>query len=135
MSGGQADMPSQSIMKAAMQAYVDRTNAGDAEGLIALFAPDAYMEDPVGTPLKYRDEMAAFFRDGVIYGAHIVLDGPIRGSHANEAAMSFEVRFTPPNSPRMLIRSLDVCTFNQDGLITSLRAFWGPDDICEAPTE
>lgn len=135
MSKGQADMPSQSMMKAAMQAYVDRTNAGDAEGLIALFAPNAYMEDPVGTPVKYREEMSVFFRDGVTYGARIVLDGPIRGSHANEAAMSFEVRFTPPDSPRMLIRSLDICTFNEDGLITGLRAFWGPDDICEAPVE
>lgn len=122
-------------MKAALQAYVDRTNAGDAEGLLALFAPGAYMEDPVGTPLKYRDEMAALFRNGAAYQARIDLVAPIRGSHGNEAAFTLEVHFTPPQSPRMLIRSLDVCTFDEDGLITSLRAFWGPDDICEAPVE
>lgn len=118
-----------------MQAYVDRTNAGDAEGVLALFAPDAQMEDPIGSPIKSRDEMAAFFRDGATYGVRITLDAPIRGSHGNEAAMSFEVRFTPPDSPPLLIRSLDVCTFDEEGRITSLRAYWGPDDISEAPPE
>lgn len=118
-----------------MQAYVDRTNAGDADGVLALFAPDAFMEDPIGSPIKSRDEMAAFFRDGANYGARITLDAAIRGSHGNEAAMSFEVRFTLPDSPAMLIRSLDVCTFDEEGRITSLRAYWGPDDIAQAPAE
>ena len=34
-----------------------------------------------------------------------------------------------PGAARLRIRSADACTFNADGLITSLRAFWGPDDI------
>ncbi|SFR91658.1 nuclear transport factor 2 family protein [Sphingomonas jatrophae] len=126
-------MPDQQVMKAALQAYVDRTNAGDADGLLALFAPDAVMEDPVGTPIKQRAEMAQLFRDGAAYGARIDLIGPPRGSHGAEAAIAFDVRFTPPGSPRLLIRSLDVCTFDEDGLITSLRGFWGPEDVSEDP--
>lgn len=124
-------MLDQAMMKAALQAYVDRTNAGDAEGLIALFAPDAWMEDPIGTPIKTRDEMAALFRDGAAYGARIERVAPIRGSHGAEAALVFEVEYTPPGSRRLRIRSLDVCTFNEEGLITSLRAYWGPDDVEE----
>ena len=127
--------PAQADMKAALQAYVDLTNAGDSEGLIALFSPDAVIEDPVGTPLKRGAEIASWFRDSVAFGARIFPIGPIRGSHADAAAFAFDVEFTPPGSPRLRIRSLDVCTFDQAGLITSLRAFWGPDDIDPAPGE
>ncbi len=126
-------MPAQEVMKAAMQAYVDRTNEGDADGLLALFAPDGFMEDPVGTPIKQRAEMETLFRNGVSYGARIDLAGPIRGSHGNEAVIMFDVRFTPPDSPRLLIRSADVCAFDEEGRITSLRGFWGPDDVSEDP--
>lgn len=124
-------MPDPSVMKAALQAYVDRTNAGDAEGLIALFAPNAWMEDPIGTPIKNRAEMAALFADGVAYGSRIRRVTPIRGSFGAEAALVFEVEYTPPGGKLTRIRSLDLCTFDENGLITSLRACWGPDDMEE----
>ena len=122
-------LPSQATMKAALQAYVERTNRGDAAGLFALFAPDATIEDPVGSPPKRGDEIARWFVDAVAFATHITPVAPIRGSHANEAAIPFDVDFTPPTGERLRIRSLDVCAFNAHGLITSLRAYWGPDDI------
>ena len=127
-------LPGQAAMKAALQAYVDRTNAGDADGLVALFAPGATIEDPVGSPVKSGDEIACWFRDSVAFGARLFAAAPIRGSHANAAALVFDVEFTPPGGERMRIRSLDVCTFDEAGLITSLRAYWGPDDIVPAET-
>ena len=63
------------------------------------------------------------------FGARIFPASPIRGSHGNEAALAFDVEFTPPDSPRLRIRSVDVCQFDADCRITSLRAFWGPDDV------
>lgn len=129
-----APAPGQAVMKAALQAYVDRTNAGDAAGLVALFAPDAVIEDPVGTPFKRGEEIAAWFADSVAFETRIHPVAPIRGSHSNEAALVFDVEFTPPGSPRLRIRSLDVCSFDPEGRIKSLRAFWGPDDIEEAGT-
>ena len=122
-------VPSQAAMKAALQAYVDRTNAGDAAGLVALFAPDAVIEDPVGSPLKHADEIPAWFGDSVAFGARITPVAPMRGSHGNAAALVFDVVFTPPGGSPLRIRTLDVCTFDPDGLITSLRAYWGPDDV------
>lgn len=119
----------QAQMKAALQAYVDRTNAGDAAGLVALFASDAVIEDPIGSPLKSGAQIAAWFADTVAFDTHITPVAPLRGSHGNEALVVFDVTFTPPGAARLRIRSADACTFNADGLITSLRAFWGPDDI------
>lgn len=122
-------IPDQATMKAALQAYVDLTNAGDAEGLVALFAPGAVIEDPIGSPPKSGAEIARWFADTVAFGARIFPVAPIRGSHANEAALVFAVEFTPPGGQRLRIHSVDVCTFDAAGLITSLRAYWGPDDV------
>jgi steroid delta-isomerase len=121
--------PPQAVMKAALQAYVDRTNAGDAAGLVALFAPDAVIEDPVGSPVKTYAEFARWFGDSVAFGAQITPVAPIRGSHGNAAALVFDVEFTPPGGERLRIRSLDVCTFNPTGQITTLHAYWGPEDV------
>jgi len=128
-------VPAQAVMKAGLQAYIDRMNAGDAAGLVALFAPDATIEDPVGTPPKRGSEIAAWFADSVAFGARIIPVAPIRGSHGNEAALVFEVTFEPPGGARTRIRSVDVCRFDEAGLITSLRAFWGVDDVEECGNE
>lgn len=121
--------PGQAAMRAALQAYVDRINARDPGGVVALFAPDAVIEDPVGSPPKTGEEIAEWFARTVVVGAHLRPVVPIRGSHANAAALVFEVTFHPPEGPALLIRSLDVCTFDAAGLITSLKAYWGPEDV------
>lgn len=123
MSQGQA------AMRAALQAYVDRMNTGDAGGLCALFAADAVIEDPVGSPLKKGDEIKRWFEEAVAFGARITPVAPIRGSHDNAAALAFEVEFTPTDGQRLRIRSIDVCRFDAAGLIVSLQAYWGAEDV------
>ena len=39
-------------MSAAVHGYADAFDKGDPEAVVALFAEDATVEDPVGTPLK-----------------------------------------------------------------------------------
>lgn len=121
-------MPSQQQMKAALQAYIDGFNNGDADAVIALFAPDATIEDPVGSPIKGRAEFEAFYRTGVAWGSKLALAAPIRGSHGNAAAMAFTVRTLNEGRP-VVIHSLDTVTFDDAGLITHLKGYWGPEDI------
>jgi len=116
-------------MRAAMQAYVDRINARDAAGVLDLFAPDAVIEDPVGDAPKSGAALAAWFADTIAFDTRIHPVAPIRGSHGNAAALAFDVTFTPPDGGRLRIRSIDVCTFDDDGRITSLKGYWGPDDM------
>jgi len=123
-----ATIPPQAVMKAALQEYADATNRGDAAALVALFAPEATIEDPVGAPLKRPDAFQAWFDATVAYRARITPIGPIRGSWSNEAALVFDVEYDA-NGRRLRTRTLDVCTFNPEGKITSLRAFWGPEDV------
>lgn len=128
--GQEADNPpSQARMRAALEAYVERINNGDRDGVLALFAPDAVIEDPVGSPPKTGAAIKDWFDDTVAFGTQIRPVAPIRGSHANAAALMFDVTFQPPEGPAMLIRSLDVCTFDPEGRILRLMAYWGPDDV------
>lgn len=121
-------MPTQAEMKAAVQAYVDRFNAKDADGIMDLFAANATIEDPVGSPLKSRAEFAEFVRRGVEYGASLALSAPIRGSHGNYAAMVFTVTFMQ-NGRRTTTNSADVMEFDAAGKIISMKGFWGPEDV------
>ena len=133
MADGHRDLPAhpfdQAVMKAAMQAYADRINAGDRDGVIALFAKGATIEDPVGTPLKTGDAIVEWFTQTVASRTHITAVAPIRGSHGNAAALMFDVTFSLDSGQRVLIRSLDVCTFDEQGRITNLKAYWGPEDV------
>ena len=42
-------MPDPAAMTAAVHAYVAALNAGDLDGIVALYADDASVEDPVGS--------------------------------------------------------------------------------------
>ncbi|NLR70676.1 SnoaL-like domain-containing protein [Novosphingobium sp. ERN07] len=124
-----SSVPTQAAMKATLQAYVDQINAGDAAGVTALFAPDAIIEDPIGSEPRTGKAIAQWFADTVAYQTRITPVAPHRGSHGNEALLVFDVEFTPPGGKRLRIRSADACRFDATGRITSLRAFWGPEDI------
>lgn len=112
-------------MKAAVQAYIDTFNRGDAEAVAALYADDATVEDPVGTPPKRgKQEILEFYRYSISTGAKLTLDVPIRGSHGNAAAFAFTAKIGS-----MTIRVIDVMTFDEAGKITSMKAYFGPDDM------
>jgi len=121
-------MPTQSEMKAVLQAYIDGFNADDPDAIMALFADNAVIEDPVGSPLKSRAEFEAFIRQGVKFGARLKLAAPIRGSHGNHAAMVFIVTFVQ-DGVRYRTNSTDVMTFNEAGKIVRMDGLWGPDDV------
>lgn len=114
--------------KALLQAYVDGFNNADAEALIALFADDAVIEDPVGTAPKRGAEIAAWFRQGVAMEARLQLDTPIRGSHGNAAAMAFTLHMVQDGQP-VSVRSLDVIEVDAAGLIARLEGYWGEGDV------
>jgi steroid delta-isomerase len=120
-------MPSQETMKAAMQAYIDAFNSGNVAAIVALYAADATVEDPVGAPrTRGAAEIGAFYTYSVATGAKLSLDAPVRGSHGNSAAMAFSAKIGP-----VTVRVIDVMTFNEAGKFTSMQAYFGPGDILQ----
>lgn len=123
------DMPETQRMKKVLQAYIDGLNARDAEALVALYADDATVEDPVGGPvIAGREAIAKFYAASmkVVLGAR--LSAPIRGSHGDAAAMAFEVDLDW-DGRRCTIHVIDVMRFDADGRIRSMQACWSPDDV------
>lgn len=120
-------MPSTLAMKRAMQAYIDAFNNGNAEAVAELYADDASVEDPFGTPAKRgKEEILAFYRYTIGTGAKLSLDAPIRSSHGNAAAMAFSAKIGP-----VTVRVIDVMTFDETGKFASMKAYFGPDDVLE----
>ncbi len=122
-------MPSEQQMKDALQAYVDAYNNNDLAALLALYSDDATVEDPYGTPPKNgKTQIESFYRQAMASGATLELSAPIRGSSADAAAMAFDAVVKLAQGT-MRVSVIDVMTFDEAGLIRSMRAYFGPSDI------
>ena len=99
-------------------------------GVAALFAADAWIEDPVGSDRKVgRDTLLAFYRGAIERAApQVRLSGPVRTAAASVAAAPLQSHSDFGGSPKE-IDIIDVFTFDDDGLITSMTAYFGPDNI------
>lgn len=129
-------MPDAVQIRAHVDAYVERFSADDREGWLDLFAPDATMEDPVGTPLKQgRDAIGAFYDEshGLAETLRLVLTGPVRVA-AGEAAFPMQAR-PVLGGTEFQVDIIDAMTFVDDlasptGVrISSMRAFWDPAEM------
>ena len=115
-------------MSAIVHELIDALAAGDAARIVALYADDATVEDPVGTePVRGRAAIAEFYARAVALGVRIELVTPVRASHGLAAAMAFDVVVDRLES-EMRIAVIEVLEFDRRLKITSMRAYWGPDD-------
>lgn len=115
-------------MVAAVEAYVTSYNRGDLDGVCAVFAEDAIVEDPVGTPPRVgQAALREFFAVGIQAGARLTLDGPVRCA-AGHAAFAFHVDLHWDGADTR-IDVIDVFTFDPHGKVTDMKAYFGPADM------
>jgi steroid delta-isomerase len=121
-------MPVIPEMIAAVHAYVAAFEAGDAAAAAALFAEDATVEDPIGSPLhRGREAIQAFYAQSMATGAKLKLEGPIRTA-GDYAVFPFSVNLTLAAGPAQ-IDVIDSFKFNDAGQVVEMRAFWGPSNM------
>jgi len=114
--------------EAVVHAYVAALNAGDLEAIVALYADDASVEDPVGsTPLVGTEAIRAFYARSTAMPLQVTLDGEVRVA-GNECAFPFSVSFVHEGR-RTTIRPIDTFRFDAAGRILQMRAFFGPGNI------
>lgn len=127
-------------MKAAVQAYFDLFNAGDAQGIADLYSDDATVTDPVGTPSKVgKAAILEFYTMAVKNGAVLTQQGQTRiadntaafafGVYVGGAGMTDKAIDVDLPAGSMTIHVIDTFTFNEDGKVTEMRAHWGPENI------
>lgn len=120
---------SEQQMRLALQAYIDLFNSHDGKGLAALFADNARIEDPVGGEriVEGRAAIDEFYRRAVTMVDRLERVAPIRTSYGASAAMAFDIHMQADGQP-ILIRVIDVMTFDANGKIVDMKAYHGPSD-------
>ncbi|MDS1116507.1 nuclear transport factor 2 family protein [Gordonia westfalica] len=107
--------------------YLATISTGSATEIAALYAPDARLEDPVGSePRIGRPAIEEFYRglDGTDTTAELLAVRAVEG----QAAFHFRVTTKLPGR-NIVVEPIDVMTFDDNGLITSMRAFWTSGDV------
>lgn len=107
--------------------YVSLLATGSADDLVALFAHDATVEDPVGSDVRTGRQ--------AIHGFFAALEKLDRETELNllrvvgqEAAFVFTISFSVGGTT-MRLQPIDTMTLNPDGEIVLLRSYFAPSDV------
>ena len=121
-------MPDPVKMEAAVHAYVAAFEAGSADQVAALYAQDATVEDPIGSPIhKGREAIRAFYAQSMKTGAKLKLEGPVRVA-GDYAVFPFSVNLNYDGGHKR-IDVIDTFRFNDANEVIEMRAFWGPTNM------
>ncbi len=111
---------------AVIDAYLAAVSAGDLTAILAVYAPDATVEDPVGTEVhRGIDALRSFYGRAVAVPMSAERVGPVRVA-GDEAAFAFVLRL-PSLGREMDI--IEVMTFDAHGRVVAMRAFWGRENV------
>ena len=112
------------VLQNAVAQYIEAFDKGDLNIIANLFAENATVEDPVGTPQHIGIEaIKAFYKSAFDMGVKLELNGKPRCA-GNSVAFSFDVVMTG-----MKISPIDVFELNADGKVQSMKAFWNADNM------
>ena len=118
-------------MIAVVHSYVDGFAKGDPVALAALFAENATVEDPVGTPQKRSmAEISEFYAGSMATGAKLELMGDPRCA-GDYVAFPFAVKLEF-GGQKTVIEVIDTFRIDDQGKIAEMRAFWGPGNMKSA---
>lgn len=120
-------MPSPSEIRATIESYVEMMCQSDIEGIMALYADDATAEDPVGGDVQQGSEAIKNFYSMTAPLLQVELTGPICVA-GNECAFPLLAQLTMGEDISYL-DATDVLTFNDDGKISRMRAYWNPEEL------
>ena len=105
--------------------YPALVTKGDVEGIVELYRDDASIEDPIGSDLhRGRDAIRKFYEAAA---GKVVMKrtGPVRVA-GTEAATPLLVLIGPEGQQQAL-DVISVMLFDENGKISSMRAFWSMD--------
>jgi steroid delta-isomerase len=111
-------------------AYGAALNPVDGVAWAALFAPDATLEDPVGTPPRQGPDAVLEFAQGAATGFRelaLHADGVFIAAH--EAAIKWTGRAVAKDGRSLTFEGVDIIQVNPQGRVTSARAYWDPAPV------
>jgi steroid delta-isomerase len=114
-------------VEALVTRYLNTVAAGNAANVAALYAEDATLEDPVGCGEVHigRQAIAGFYK--AVEGAEVKAELLTFRSGGQEAAFVFALTV----AGAMRIEVIEVMTFDGSGQVTSMKAYWGPENVTQ----
>lgn len=111
--------------EALVKRYLDTVATGTSADVAALYAEDATLEDPVGGGEVHigRQAIQRFYT--ALDAAELSTELLSFRSGGHEAAFAFGITV----GGAMRIEPIEVMTFDRDGLITSMKAYWSQADV------
>jgi steroid Delta-isomerase len=110
-----------------VEQYVALVGSGTADEIVALYAEDATVEDPLGSDVRTGHAAIREF--------YATLEGLEQQTRlitariaAGEAAFHFEI-ITKAGDKSYTLSPIDVMTFDDDGKVATMRAYWSNDDM------
>lgn len=120
-------MPSQEAIAQTVRRYLDLVATGTADDIVALYAADASVEDPIGSDLRRGQEPIREFYAGFQDMKKETELVEIRAA-GGEAAFLWHLTLDAGGT-RTRISPISTMSFDEDAKITSMRAFWTPSDV------
>jgi len=115
-------------LQAIVDAYVRALNAHDVDAIVALFAEDATVEDPVGTePQRGREAIRAFFSRVAALRVQVRREGQVRAC-GRECAFAIGVSLVHEGT-RSTFYPIDTFRLDEAGKIAQMRAYFGPSNV------
>lgn len=114
-------------IKNVIERYLTAVASGSAAEVATLYAEDATLEDPAGSAIhRGRTAIEEFYKG--LEGSQVTTTLHAARVCGLEAAFHFRV-VTATGGQKYIIEPIDVMTFDEAGQITSMRAFWAPEDM------
>lgn len=110
-----------------VDSYLQALQKQDLNAILALYAEDATVEDPVGSNnMRGRIAIEEFYRGAVAQPIVAQLTGPLRIA-GDAVAFPFKASIEGPDG-RFETTIIDVFRTNEAGKIAAMQAFWGPSN-------
>jgi len=108
----------------AVQMYIEAFEKADLNIIRELYAKDATVEDPVGSPVRHGiEEIIELYKPGFAMGMKLKLIGKPRCA-GNSVAFAFDGVMKG-----MTVSPIDVFELNAGGKVQHMRAYWGPENV------
>jgi steroid delta-isomerase len=112
------------------ETYLDAFSAMDEEGWIAVIAPDAVSNDPVGAPeLRGHDAFRRFFRGICAAFDQLELTPDSVFVQDDTVAVKWTGRGSGRNGRAVTFEGIHVFVVDRSGLISRLWGFWEPGHL------
>lgn len=111
------------------ESYLAALTTGDLEGILALYAENATVEDPVGGGTVHEGKAA--IREFYSTVVAMKIDGQVLETRVcgNDLLFHFEITTHFGPDSKATIDVWDLMTHDDQGKVVSMRAYWTPENM------